>query len=205
VWVRLNNNIIQKLKKRLQKYVRYLQITEADEILRRYFVINSFDGLLVVMGIIMGTYVGGVRDPRILISATIGAAVAMGVSGFFGVYMSEKAERRLDMEEAKEERGYDRETYEYAIRHVPVWAGIVDGLSPVFAIVIAVSPFVLTRYGALPYTTAMGFSLLLILAMLFALGLFLGRISKGRAIVSGIKMVAVGVATALLSFLFSGI
>jgi predicted membrane protein (TIGR00267 family) len=189
----------------LQKYLRYLQITEADEILRRYFVINTFDGLLVMMGILMGTYVGGVRDPKVLISATIGAAVAMGVSGFFGVYMSEKAERRLDMEEAKNERGYDRETYEYAIIHVPVWAGIVDGLSPVIAIAIAVSPFGLSRYSALGYTTAMGISVLLILTMLFALGLFLGRISKGRAIVSGLKMVTVGLVTALLSFLFSGI
>jgi predicted membrane protein (TIGR00267 family) len=193
------------LKGHFQRYYRYLLITEADEILRRYFVINTFDGLLVMMGILIGTYVAGVRDPRVLISATIGAGVAMGVSGFFGVYMSEKAERRLDLEEAKKDREYDRDTYEYAIIHVPVWAGIVDGFSPVFAIVIAVSPFVLSRYSSLAYTTAMGFSVLLILAMLFALGLFLGRISKAHAIVSGIKMVAVGIATALLSFLLSGI
>jgi predicted membrane protein (TIGR00267 family) len=194
-----------QLKRGFQRYLRYLQITEADEILRRYFVINTFDGLLVMMGILMGTYVGGVRDSRVLISATIGAGVAMGVSGFFGVYMSEKAERRLDLEEAKSEKDYDKETYEYAIIHVPVWAGIVDGLSPVFAIIIAVSPFVLSRYSVLAYETAMGLSVLFILAMLFALGLFLGRISKGRAVASGMKMVAVGITTALLSFLFSGI
>jgi predicted membrane protein (TIGR00267 family) len=196
---------MQQLKRGFQRYIRYLQITEADEILRRYFVINTFDGLLVMMGILMGTYVGGVRDPRVLISATIGAGVAMGVSGFFGVYMSEKAERRLDLEEAKIEKDYDKETYEYAIIHVPVWAGIVDGLSPVFAITIAVSPFLLSRYRAISYTTAFGISVLLILVMLFTLGLFLGRISKGRAVVSGMKMVAVGIATALLSFFFSGI
>ncbi len=118
------------LRRRFQKYVCYLRITEADDILRRYFVINSFDGLLVMLGIIMGTYIGGVRDARVLLSAGIGAGVAMGVSGFFGVYMSEKAERKLDMEEAKNEKRYemDRETYEYAAKHIPIWAGIVDGL-----------------------------------------------------------------------------
>ncbi len=77
--------------------------------------------------------------------------------------------------------------------------------APVLGIGIALIPFMLARYDVIAYNSAVASSTALILAMLFALGLFLSTISKEHAVVSGIKMVVVGVLTAVLSFAFGGV
>ena len=78
----------------LKKSKEYIEIAKVGEIARRYFVLNAFDGALTVLGIIMGSYVVGVKDPRVVIGASFGACLAMGVSGFWGAYMAERAERK---------------------------------------------------------------------------------------------------------------
>ncbi len=65
-----------------------------DEIARRAFVNNAFDGALTLLGILMGNLVLGELHPPTVISTGLGVCLAMGMSGTFGRYFSERAERK---------------------------------------------------------------------------------------------------------------
>ena len=57
-------------------------ISKSRLIARRYFVVNGFDGALTMLGLLMGFYVGNDSvDLHLLITACMGAAIALSVSG----------------------------------------------------------------------------------------------------------------------------
>jgi predicted membrane protein (TIGR00267 family) len=63
---------------------------------------NGFDGALTTLGVIMGAYIAGVLEIKLILSAGFGASLAMGISGATGAYMAEKAERVKSMKELEE-------------------------------------------------------------------------------------------------------
>jgi len=67
---------------RLAASLRFaLQFSRSQDILRRYFVVNGFDGVLTMLGLLTGFYLGGATDLGIVIGVCLGAAVALGISG----------------------------------------------------------------------------------------------------------------------------
>ena len=191
---------------RIGQFRNYVKITEADEIARRYFVMNAFDGSLTMLGIILGTYLAQVHDAKIVIGAGVGASLAMGMSGFFGTYMTERAERtrKLKKLERAMVTNLDETVWDNASSFVSVWAALVDGLSPAMAALVAVVPFVLSSLGLLDFYSALYGSLILIALTLFMLGAYLGRISEENVPINGIRMLLVGALTGFLVWLVSG-
>ena len=51
---------------------------------------NAFDGVLTILGVLVGGYFGHVRDAGAVVTLGLAASFAMGVSGFYGAYMTEK-------------------------------------------------------------------------------------------------------------------
>ena len=80
----------------------YHEIAEVGEIARRYFAMNAFDGVLTAIGVLVGGYLGGVDSPRAIFTVVLTTAVGMGVSGFYGSYLVERAERGRAMRELEE-------------------------------------------------------------------------------------------------------
>ena len=83
---------------------------------------------------------------------------------------------------------------------VQVMVAAVDGLSPFLAALLVVMPFFLVQL--LPsvvyaYYASIGMAML----SLFALGIYLGRISKQNLIISGVKTCIAGVICIALSYL----
>jgi predicted membrane protein (TIGR00267 family) len=193
------------IRERVGQFRSYVKITEADEIARRYFVMNAFDGSLTMLGIILGTALAQVHDPRIVIGAGVGASLAMGMSGFFGTYMTERAERtrKLKKLERAMVTNLDDSVWDNASSFVSVWAAFVDGLSPALAAIVAVVPFIMASFGALEFETALYSSLLLIALTLFFLGAYLGRISEENLVLHGLRMLVVGAVTGFLVWLIS--
>jgi predicted membrane protein (TIGR00267 family) len=193
------------IRERVGQFRSYVKITEADEIARRYFVMNAFDGSLTMLGIILGTALAQVHDPRIIIGAGVGASLAMGMSGFFGTYMTERAERtrKLKKLERAMVTNLDDSVWDNASSFVSVWAAFVDGLSPALAAIVAVVPFIMASFGALEFETALYSSLLLIALTLFFLGAYLGRISEENLVLHGLRMLVVGAVTGFLVWLIS--
>ncbi|MBD3195958.1 MAG: hypothetical protein GF317_12930 [Candidatus Lokiarchaeota archaeon] len=83
----------------LTKWKTYLKITQVSSIARRYFVNNFYDGMLTILGSLLGffTYIltgTPTVESHIIMLAGIGTSVSMFISGFSGSYLSEKAEQQ---------------------------------------------------------------------------------------------------------------
>jgi predicted membrane protein (TIGR00267 family) len=196
------------LKNLIRKVRVYLHITKASGIARRYFVMNGFDGAMTIFGIVLGSWMAGVTKPQVVLLAGFGACLAMGVSGFFGAFMAEKAERERhlkDMEEATKNR-VDQIHYD-AARFVVYYVALIDGLSPALTATISLTPFILASIKIISISNAYFASLTLSMASLFLLGIYLGKIAKENGWLYGVAMIAVGALatlTILLIQLFLG-
>jgi predicted membrane protein (TIGR00267 family) len=183
-------------------YLReYDKLANISEIARRYFAMNAFDGVLTIIGVLMGNYVARVSDSSIVLSTGLATCVAMGVSGLWGAYLTESAERKRDLDELSKVTLTDMTNTRIgrASRAAIIIVAIVDGLSPLMAALIVLLPFFIagnTDDLSWAYFTALG----LALVTLFGLGLFLGHISKGKMIIYGLKTVLAGVVSIAISF-----
>lgn len=169
---------------------------------RRYFIMNGFDGAMTIFGIVLGSWIAGVTKPEVILLAGFGACLAMGVSGFFGAFMAEKAERERhlkDMEETTRNR-VDPIHYE-AARFVVIYVALIDGLSPALTATISLTPFIFASMRIISISSAYFISAPLSLAVLFLLGIYLGKIAKENGWLYGVAMVAVGALTASVIFL----
>ena len=187
----------------LRKFRSYLSMSGVASISRRYFVLNSFDGAMAILGVVMGAYSSGTVNPRIVIGASIGAAIAMGASGFSGAYLTERAERRIrliDLEKAML-TDVSSSIHGRAMRIATFWAALIDGLSPMLTALIPMIPFFLNLLHLISVDQAVWCSVLSIMLILFLLGAFLGRVSKENVIHSGARMVIVAVFVALITWL----
>lgn len=194
-------------RRRLRTFKNHLSISRAQDISERYFVINAFDGAMVMLGAIIGAYVAGSLDPRILVSVGLGASLAMGISGFSGAYLTEKAMMKKKIKELEEAMFADLEgtVIEDASKVAVMWIAFVDGISPALAAVVSLSPFILALLGLLPVSIAVIASVALIVAILFVLGAYLGRISEGNVLIFGAHTALAGIVTALLGIVLGGL
>ncbi len=183
----------------------YDNLTKTSEIARRYFVMNAFDGVLTIIGVLMGNLVAGVDDPQIVISTGMATCIAMGISGLWGAYLTEAAERKRDLDQLSRHTLTDLHDTRIgrAARVATVIVALVDGLSPFLAASVVLLPFF--ALGSFPaitwvYYTSLGMALL----TLFGLGLFLGYISRGNLILYGVKTVVAGAIAIAISFLLGG-
>ena len=176
-------------------------------IARRYFVKDGFDGSMTMLGIIVGTWVVNVTQPEIIVTAGLGACLAMGISGLSGAYMTEKAERKRELKnlECAMLTKLDDSVINDATNFVSFYAAIVDGGSPILTALISLSPFFLLLHGLIAVQSAYISSLVVTLVTLFMLGLYLGKIAKENALLYGIQTLVAGIATVAIVLLLGAI
>lgn len=189
-------------RKFLENLRGYDELVNIAEIARRYFAMNAFDGVLTIIGVLMGNLTARVEEPRIVVSTGLATCVAMGVSGLWGAYLTESAERQRDIDELSQFTLQDLNSSRIgrASRAATIMVAIVDGLSPFMAALIVLIPFFFAGLFSsitIVYYTSIGVALL----TLFALGLFLGRISRGNLFMFGVKTVIAGVISIVISYL----
>ena len=179
----------------------YHEISEVGELVRRYVALNAFDGVLTTLGILVGGYLAGVDSPRTLLLVGLATAAAMAVSGFYGSYLVEKAERDRALRELEESTLSSLEDTEIAAasRYATIVIAVADGGSPSLAAAIAFTPFLFTDVIGMTTAYAVGVSIAFVEC--FLLGVFLGRVSRGRLLVSGLKLVVAGLVLLLISLL----
>jgi predicted membrane protein (TIGR00267 family) len=190
------------LKEISERIKLYLSITRARGIARRYFILNGFDGAMTIFGIIVASWFAKVQRPEMVVIAGLGACFAMGVSGFFGAYMAERAERDRMLRELEKEKNGNVDPIRYeASQFVSLYVALVDGLSPILTATISLTPFFLAVWSMLPIETAYISSFILTLGSLFSLGYYLGVKAKGNGWIYGLRMLAVGAVAAIFIFL----
>jgi predicted membrane protein (TIGR00267 family) len=182
---------------------QYHEIAGVGEIMRRYFVINAFDGSLTTLGVLAGSYVAGVDKAATVISLILSTAVSIGVAGFYGSYQVERAERDHALREIEESTltSLQDTTLYSASRYATVIVALVDGISPLIASLLIMIPFFFVppaaMHAAFYAAGAVAF------VELFLLGVFLGKVSRERLWFAGVKLVLAGVVALAFSLLLN--
>jgi len=84
----------------IEKFKTYAKITDFGSIARRYFVNNFYDGMLTILGILLGFFILIFKDGQqtvdshIIILTGFATSISMFMSGLSGSYISEKAEQK---------------------------------------------------------------------------------------------------------------
>lgn len=167
-----------------------IRLAGGEEIIRRYFVMNGFDGVLTTFGILLAAFISGEIKVGSLLWAILGGSIAMAVSGLWGAYIVEFSERKREIKDLERRlfRKLENTRLGRAMMITSIVAGIVDGIAPLLFSLLNISPLFLSYFGILHYELALRTSIILSIVLLFTLGSFLGKISRENIILFGAKM-----------------
>lgn len=187
--------------------VRFLlRLTQTHDIVRRYFVVNGFDGALTMLGLIIGFLISKAADISIIINACLGAAIALGVSGVSSAYVSESAERRRALAKLEDAMLSDLgdSAHGEAARHVPLMIALVNGSAPLLMSLLILTPLLLAAAGVPLPASPLYLAIMVALVLIFFLGVFLGRIAGVSWLRSGLQTLLIALITVALIYLFAG-
>lgn len=185
------------------KLSEYFKLIKEEEVARRYFVVNTFDGALTILGIVIAIYFSGNKNESIVITSSLGAAVAIAVSGIWGAYAIERAERLRSLRELERHlmRDLDETELERRANIVTIMVAMVDGLSPLLTSLVIITPFFASKAGLMTTENAFLSSFILVVATLFLLGAVVGKIAKENIISGGVKMAFAGLIVGILAYI----
>ena len=98
-----------QLKSLIKKWHKYSELSNLGIIVRRKFFNNAFDGALTCAGIVSGSFIFFITHPdeplssAIIIITGLSTALAIGISGLWGAFLSEEAERKKKLDDLKKE------------------------------------------------------------------------------------------------------
>ena len=165
-----------RINRALFRIRQFNKIAEIDEIARRYLAMNSFDGVLAILGILLASFFADIQSRSMVITASLGIAVAIAISGFYGTFITEKAERAGKIKRLEKSVGmFLKESQIQSAHSFAIFVlAAIDGLSPFLIAIIIIMPFFITSSMALAYYMSFALAVL----FLFLVGAFLGTISK---------------------------
>ncbi len=172
----------------------HLRISGVGKIARRWFVTNAFDGNLTILGILLGSRALGEPNIAFVLGAGLGVCASLAISQSAGNIMTERAERMGELKclERSMLRPLDNTVHDDASRTTPIVAGVVGGIAPAAYTFLSLIPYMLAWFDFLDAGSAFFASIGWILASVFVLGVFLGTISRTNLVISGLKMLGVG-------------
>ncbi|RLI71741.1 hypothetical protein DRO97_09560 [Archaeoglobales archaeon] len=187
--------MIDRFKKLVEDYRLYSSVTNISSISRRYFVIGFFDGVLTVLGMIMGAHLSGEASSTLIITAGIATALALGISSGWGAFEAERIEQLIIKREKEKAmlKNVKGCAIDKAHEFATMISSIVHGIAPIPAAIIPLIPYVF-----FPLNQAFYLALAFGLSSLFVVGAFLGKISKTNLIVAGLRMVIAGLVTLIV-------
>jgi len=197
-----NGSNSQKLQLLKEKVHQYDDIANIAEIARRSFGNNAFDGILTMIGVLIGSMASGVKDPRVVIITGLTTSVAIMISGAWGAYLTEISERKKSLNELGRSTLTDLNgsLIDRASRFAALAVSLVDGLSPFLGAILVLIPFFFSSLFPdiyILYYSALGAALL----ALFALGVWLGYVAEENLFIYGLKTLLAGVVSMLIGSL----
>ena len=187
----------------LKQLKTLLEVSHSEEIMRRYFVVNGFDGALTMLGLIMGFYVSNRVDLAVVITTCLAAALALGMSGISSAYISESAERRRSLVQLEKAMAVslDESHHARATTWIPWLVALVNGIAPLLIALIIIVPLWLSRSGMVLPLSPLPAAMAVALVIIFLLGVFLGRVGGTFWLWSGLQSLAVALVTVVLIYL----
>jgi predicted membrane protein (TIGR00267 family) len=216
-----------KFEERIRQWKEYSKMSDLGIISRRKFFNNAFDGALTCSGIVSGIFILFLSNPTAyetqqVIITGFATALAIGISGLWGAFLSEEAERKkkvidmkkemADVEDESEilvlkhiknnykkgEKKKPKTLLEKAERFATIVASLVDGGAPVLGSSLPLIPFF---FGITLTLIHFIFSYIILAGLLVYLGIFLGQISGGGRLKYALHLITAGVVTLIVSIL----
>ncbi len=187
--------MIDKIKKIRENIKLYTLMTDLTSTSRRYFVIGYFDGVLTILGMIIGAHLSGEASANLILSAGVATALALGISSAWGAFEAERVEQMLLKLEKKRAMLVDSQgcIIDRAHKFATYISSAVHGIAPIIAALIPLIPYTILKEDyAFIASLTIGF------ASLFIVGLILGKIGKCNVFLSGLRMVLAGVVTVIV-------
>ncbi|MCX6775440.1 MAG: VIT1/CCC1 transporter family protein [Candidatus Micrarchaeota archaeon] len=158
------------------------------------------DGLITILGIIIGVGIATDDAKVVIISGLIG-----GISNSFGTsigfYTSENAERGQQIEFYKRNKGA-RKNQQYIHSHSEILGStVLSFMAGAFALILPLLPFFLLQ----DITASMTSSLIISAMLLFALGYYIGKINETDRLRSGLKYASLGIISSFIAFILGEI
>ncbi len=220
-------------KNTFKNWRKYSEMSDLGEIARRKFFNNCFDGALTCAGIVSGFFIMFLGEPTRNVPNTViitgfATALAIGISGLWGAFLSEEAERKKKIADMKKEMAIiktdDEETIDHSKNNIKkiknkkkkkkpnlleraenfatIVASLVDGGAPVLGSSLPLVPFF---FGTVLTPMHFIISYIVLVGLLVYLGVFLGKISRGGGVRYAIHLVTAGVVTLIVSILLGQI
>ncbi len=186
--------------------LRYLiQLSQAHRIARRYFVTNGFDGVLAMLGLLMGFRVSGSTSLEIMIGACLGATIALFMSGLTSAYISESAEKEYELRELEKSMvtSLDESAHAEAARLMPFLIALVNGLSPLILALLILTPLFLAQQQLWIDFSALDSAIAIAMLLSFLLGVFLGKLSGRFWLWTGLRAFMIALLTSLVILLLT--
>jgi predicted membrane protein (TIGR00267 family) len=173
---------------------------------RRYFVVNGFDGALTMLGLITGFLISEPAELPVIISACLGTAIALGVSGVSSAYVSEQAERRRALSQLEDAMVADLQqgAHGEAARWIPMLVALVNGSAPLLICLIIILPLWLSHAGMELLLPPLYAAIAVAFILIFLLGVFLGRVAEIPWFRSGVQTLLIALLTILLISFIAG-
>ena len=207
-----------RFRKTLKSWKEYSKISDLGEIARRKFFNNCFDGALTCSGIISGVFIIFLAEPLRFVPQNVivtgfATALAIGISGLWGAFLSEEAERKKKVSDMKKDMAIietqnptgkddnnknEKTLLEKAEGFATIMASLVDGGAPVLGSSLPLIPFF---FGGLLTLTHFITSYLILVGLLVYLGIYLGKISGGGRLRYALHLVTAGAVTLVVSIL----
>ncbi|KKK41166.1 hypothetical protein LCGC14_0966980 [marine sediment metagenome] len=212
---------MKSIRETIRKWKQYGKLSDLGEISRRKFFNNAFDGALTSSGIIGGIFIIFLSSsslqftPQNVLLTGFATAIAIGISGLWGAYLSEEAERTkkvIDIkremaiidddsnEEEKNDKKKNKTILEKAESFATIVASLVDGGAPAIGSTLPLIPFF---FGATLTLMHFIFSYVILAGLLVYLGIFLGNISGGGKLRYALHLVTAGAVTLVITLLLS--
>ena len=215
---------MKSIRKTIKNWKQYGKLSDLGEISRRKFFNNCFDGALTCAGIVSGIFIIFLSPnsfqftPQNVLITGFATTLAIGISGLWGAFLSEEAERKKKVSDMKKDMAIVEETaeeddqnnksnnhktiLEKAERFATIVASLVDGGAPAVGSTLPLIPFF---FGASLTIGHFIFSYVILAGLLVYLGIFLGNISGGGKLRYALHLVTAGVVTLLISLLLGQI
>ncbi len=179
---------------------------------KRYIIRGFIDGVLSSLGVVIGasTAIGATiasnNATAIIISAGIGGGIANGLSNILGASVGEKLVKEIELSEIEKamcKKGGELHgtIVDEELNETLRSSAIYDGFSTFIGSIIPVLPFIVGSFYSIKDMTSLYFSIILSLSVFFFLGLYIGKIAREQVIIYGLKLVAFGVVTVIITTL----
>ena len=182
---------------------------------KRYLIRGFIDGVLSSLGVVIGasTAIGATVGSKnataasaIIIAAGIGGGIANGLSNILGASVGEKLVKEIELgeiEKAMLKRGGELHgTVVDEKLNETLWSSaIYDGVATFIGSIIPVLPFIVGALFLITDMISLYTSIVISLFIFFILGIYIGKIAREQVIISGLKLVAFGLVTVIITTL----